>query len=98
MAKVRRRRDRSGWIVDLRTLGRGRVTVPTREFADELLARAIEEGPAQAAKERDVTVGAPSAAWPKQIEASHDPTTVDCYRTTLKPYGLPYPKDERIRA
>ena len=97
MAKVRRRKDRSGWIVDLRTLGRGRVTVPTREFADELLAKAIEEGPARDAKDRDVTVGAFSAAWLEQIEASHDPRTVDCYRTTLKLYVLPYLKDERIR-
>ena len=74
MAKVRRRKDRSGWIVDLRTLGRGRVTVPTREFADELLAKAIEEGPARDAKDRDATVGAFSAAWLEQIEASHDPS------------------------
>ena len=83
MASIRRRKDRkSGWIVDCRDVPGGhRVTVATREEAELLRAKIIQEAQQAmpSAQDRDITVDAYADRWLKQIGASVEPRTLECY-------------------
>jgi integrase len=102
MASIRRRKDRkSGWIVDCRDLPGGqRVTVATREEA-ELLRAKIIQGAQQAmpsAQDRDITVDAYADRWLKQIGASVEPRTLECYTENLRLHIRPAFGNARVRA
>ena len=78
MASIRRRRDRSSWVVDCRDVPGGRrVVVKTREQAEFVRAEMIRQSQqAQpVAQDRDVKLGEFADRWLLQIAASVEPKT-----------------------
>src|SRR5262245_35178270 len=102
MASIRRRKGRkSGWIVDCRDIvGGRRLTVRTREEAELLRSRLVQESQqaAPVVQDRDVTLDAYADRWLKQIEGSVDPTTLRSYRENLGRYIRPAYGNMMIRA
>src|SRR5262245_9854477 len=102
MASIRRRKGRkSGWIVDCRDiLGGRRLTVKTREEAELLRAKMIQESQqaAPVVQDRDITVGAYADRWLEQIASSVDERTTDGYRDTLRLHIRPILGKVMLRA
>lgn len=88
MASIRRRKGRkSGWIVDYRDISGGRrLTVKTREDAELLRAKMIQESQqaAPVVEDRDITVDGYSDKWLERIGSSVDERTAEGYRDTLR--------------
>jgi len=88
MASIRKRRDRkAGWVVDCRDIPGGRrLTVKTREQAELLRAKMIQESQqaAPAVQDRDITLDAYADRWLVQIASSVDERTAKGYRDTLR--------------
>jgi len=101
MASIRRRRDRkSGWIVDCRDVPGGRrFTVDTREQAELLRSKMIQESQQAAlpVQDRDITLDAYADRWLEQIASSLDPRTTASYGDTLRLHIRPIFGKEMLR-
>jgi len=104
MASIRRRKraKRDVWFVDYRDNAgmRCRITAPTRETAEDLLAEKIRErrqaGPE--VTDREVTLAVYAERWLAQIEADIKPRTHASYSETLARYILPEIGRIKVRA
>jgi hypothetical protein len=102
MASIRRRKDRqSGWIVDCRDVPGGRrLTVATREQAELLRAKMIQESQqaAPSPQDRDIKVDAYADRWLEQITSSVDARTLTSYCENLRLYIRPVFGNIMVRA
>src|SRR2546422_872765 len=102
MASIRRRKDRkSGWIVDCRDVPGGRrLTVETRERAELLRAKMIQESQQAmpSVEDRDITLDAYAERWLDQIASSVDPRTARSYRDALRLHIRPILGKMMLRA
>src|SRR5207253_1690444 len=102
MASIRRRKDRkSGWIVDCRDVPGGRrLTVATREEAELLRAKMIQESQQAmpSVQDRDIILDAYADRWLDQIASSVEPRTLASYRENLRLHIRPIFGDMKVRA
>jgi hypothetical protein len=94
MATVWKRKDRDVWVVDYRanTGQRIRLTAPTRQEAEHLLADKIKEGrEAQplAGEMRDITLNDYAARWADRVKGELEEKTWRGYQQNLTYHVLP---------
>lgn len=93
MASIRKRKDRPGWLVDYfdATGRRRRLTVETREQAEQLRADKVKESrqAAPAVEDPNITLTAYAERWQTQIAASVAPRTAASYAQILRLHILP---------
>lgn len=91
--RLRRRKKRNVWIVDYNDAAgvRHRLTAPTREKAEELLAEKIKESrqAAPAIDSSNITVEEYAKRWLDAVAMEIKPRTVMSYRQLLCRYILP---------
>src|SRR5262245_7570439 len=101
MASIRRRKDRSSWVVDCRGVPGGRrVVVKTREQAEFVRAEMIRQSQqAQpVTQDRDIKLAEFSTRWLDQITASVEPKTLASYRQNLRLHIVPAFGAAKVRA
>ena len=102
MSRVRRRKDRKGWVADYRDAAgvRRRLHAPSREAAEDLLAQKVQEsrGPDAAADNPLLTLkDYVQNTWLTTHAAAVDPRTKTSYEELLRIYILPSLGGVRLR-
>jgi len=102
MAKIWKRKDRDTWIVDYRDRNgkRVRLTAPTRQDAEDLLADKNKEkrdGTVLAEKDRDITVEAYSERWLTAMQLEIEPKTRRGYIQSFESHIIPLMGHLKIR-